>query len=212
MLLITASNNTIIHSKKCNHASISTQNIPFNWENHISIAAAFINQLITEWDRKLNILHNFKNHRVNCITHIIIAKIAAYIIYSSIHSAKGAREVAVISDITVTGHVDSCLELLNIHQIITGRNAVYNQIYGGSHASAAYAIAWGIKITATVIHAKISALKTFLSLSSGIHSKNGRYDFRFLILKKDIFVSLYYYLLYFITYLKNKLVFMIFLK
>jgi len=61
--------------------------------------------------------------------------------YSSIHKANGAKAVAVISDITVTGHVDNCLELLNKPQIITGKNAVYNQIYGGNPAKAAYAIA-----------------------------------------------------------------------
>jgi hypothetical protein len=61
--------------------------------------------------------------------------------YSSIHKAKGANAEAVISDITVTGHVDNCLELLNKPQIITGKNAAYNQIYGGNHAIDAYAIA-----------------------------------------------------------------------
>jgi len=112
----------------CSVDPIFTQNIHFNCENHINIAAALINQTITECDKKLKILHNFKNHKVNCITHIIIANIEAYIIYSSIHKAKGARAVAVISDMIVTGHVDNCLELLNNPQIITGKNAVYNQI------------------------------------------------------------------------------------
>jgi hypothetical protein len=48
--------------------------------------------------------------------------------YCSISSAKGASAVAVINDITVTGQVDNCLELLKSPQIITGKKAVYNQI------------------------------------------------------------------------------------
>jgi hypothetical protein len=38
----------------------------------------------------------------------------------------GARVVAVIKDIIVTGPVDSCLEEEKIAQIITGKKAVYN--------------------------------------------------------------------------------------
>ncbi|MBT4633358.1 hypothetical protein HOB94_05400 [bacterium] len=71
----------------------------------------------------------------------MIASIDAYIIKSLIHKAKGARVAAVIRDITVTGHVDNCLELLNKPQIITGRKAVYNQICGGTQTREAYAIA-----------------------------------------------------------------------
>jgi len=44
--------------------------------------------------------------------------------YSSSHKAKGASAVAVISEITVTGQVDSCLDELKIPPIITGRKAV----------------------------------------------------------------------------------------
>ena len=124
MLITIALYNSEIHSRNGNHVVISTQNIHFNCENHISIAAAFINHTITEWDKKLKMLHNFKNHKANCITHIISARIEAYIIYSSIHNAKGASAVAVISDMIVTGHVESCLELLKRPQIITGKKAV----------------------------------------------------------------------------------------
>jgi len=49
--------------------------------------------------------------------------------YSGVHifqSVKnGARVVAVINEIIVTGQVESCLEEEKIAPIITGKNAVY---------------------------------------------------------------------------------------
>jgi hypothetical protein len=38
----------------------------------------------------------------------------------------GAKVVAVINEIIVTGHVESCLEEEKIAPIITGKKAVYN--------------------------------------------------------------------------------------
>jgi len=171
------------------HPFTLTQNIFLSWLNHVIIAAALINQTITEWDRKLKILQSLNNHKVICINHIMIASIDAYIIKSLIHKAKGARVAAVIRDITVTGHVDNCLELLNKPQIITGRKAVYNQICGGTQTREAYAIAWGIKIIATVIQAMVSAFKTCLSFNSGIHSRNGKNFFKLFLSINDIKLS-----------------------
>jgi hypothetical protein len=67
---------------------------------------------------------------ITCIIPIIIASKATYIIYSGVQIFQfvknGARVVAVISDIIVTGHVESCLEEENKAPIITGKNAVYS--------------------------------------------------------------------------------------
>src|SRR3972149_2476600 len=72
-------------------------------------------------------------------------------------AASDARTEPVNRETIATGPVASWLEEPQRAPPITGRNAAYRPEYGGSPASGAYAIDWGISTSATVIPAIRSA-------------------------------------------------------
>lgn len=98
----------------------------------------------------------------------------AYATYHSIHAdATGAKAVAVMSETIVTGHVDIWGDEPKRAAIITGINAVYNQISIGRPASWAYAIDWGMSIKETLKPAIISLFSILGSFRSLIQWRKG---------------------------------------
>jgi len=104
------------------------KNILLSWEDHITIAAAFVKPRITGWDKKSTSFHNLHIPKVSWIIQTISAKKAAYTAYQVTQViAKGSKAEAVIRDTMATGHVANCLELHHNAEIITGKKEAYNQ-------------------------------------------------------------------------------------